>query len=63
MKELDSLKSSLPKSSVEPKKDNEHLMSPEEFEKDEDDNGHIDYIHACANMRSTNYKLEPMEWL
>ena len=30
---------------------------PEEFEKDEDQNGHIDLIYSMANLRARNYKL------
>jgi ubiquitin-activating enzyme E1 len=33
-------------------------VSPEEFEKDDDTNFHIDFIHAAANLRARNYKLE-----
>jgi ubiquitin-activating enzyme E1 len=29
----------------------------EEFEKDNDDNFHIDFIHALANVRASNYNL------
>lgn len=36
---------------------------PEEFEKDNDANFHIDFIHSIANCRSSNYKLEPMDWM
>ena len=28
-----------------------------------DENFHIDYIHAMANCRASNYKLDPMDWL
>lgn len=38
-------------------------IEAEEFEKDEDDNGHIDFIYALANCRSQNYVLEPMDWI
>ncbi len=38
-------------------------MQPEDFEKEEDNNGHIDLIYSMANCRSTNYKLTPMDWL
>ena len=31
---------------------------PEEFEKDNDDNGHIDFIHTGANLRANNYKID-----
>ena len=33
-------------------------MNPEEFEKDHDENGHIDFIHAGANLRARNYKID-----
>lgn len=29
-----------------------------EFEKDDDSNGHIDFMTACANLRARNYKIE-----
>ena len=35
----------------------------EEFEKDDDSNGHIDFIYSMANLRSLNYKLNPMDWV
>jgi ubiquitin-activating enzyme E1 len=28
-----------------------------EFEKDDDSNFHIDFIHATANLRARNYKI------
>ncbi|KAL4475099.1 hypothetical protein ABPG74_001795 [Tetrahymena malaccensis] len=39
------------------------LMHSEEFEKDNDSNGHIDAIYAMANLRSINYSLTPMDWI
>ena len=39
------------------------IMKPEEFEKDNDSNFHIDFMHAMGNCRSVNYKLEPMDWI
>jgi len=33
-------------------------ITPEEFEKDHDENGHIDFIHAGANLRARNYKID-----
>lgn len=30
---------------------------PHDFEKDDATNFHIDFIHACANMRARNYKI------
>lgn len=35
----------------------------EEFEKDDDQNGHIDLISSMANLRARNYKLEEMDWI
>ena len=33
-------------------------INQEEFEKDHDENGHIDFIHAGAILRARNYKIE-----
>lgn len=44
-------------------KDKAVLTKAEEFEKDNDQNQHIDFIWAMANIRSSNYKLEPMDWM
>ena len=33
-------------------------VNAEEFEKDEDMNFHIDFIHSAANLRVENYGLE-----
>ena len=33
-------------------------INPEEFEKDHDENGHIDFIHAGANLRAKNYGID-----
>ena len=30
---------------------------PHDFEKDDDDNFHIDFIAACSNLRATNYRI------
>ena len=35
----------------------------EEFEKDNDSNFHIDYMHAVTNCRAINYKLNEMDFL
>ena len=37
------------KSMIDPTK-----INPEEFEKDHDDNGHIDFIHSPADIRARN---------
>jgi len=33
-------------------------ITPLEFEKDDDTNGHIDFIVACSNSRATNYGIK-----
>ena len=33
-------------------------INPEEFEKDHDENGHIDFINVCANLRALNYNID-----
>ena len=38
-------------------------IAPEEFEKDDDQNRHIDVIHAMTNLRASNYKLDQMDWI
>ena len=38
-------------------------MLPVEFEKDEDNNFHVDFLTASTNCRALNYKLEQMDWL
>ena len=48
-KELDAIN----KKDYDPKK-----ICPEEFEKDHDENGHIDFINAGANLRARNYKID-----
>lgn len=32
-------------------------VAPAEFEKDDDTNFHIDFIHAAANLRARNYTI------
>jgi len=36
---------------------------PEEFEKDNDQNYHIDAIYSLTNCRALNYKLDAMDWM
>jgi hypothetical protein len=38
-------------------------VSPQTFEKDEDANGHVDFLHAAANLRARSYGLPPMDWI
>jgi ubiquitin-activating enzyme E1 len=33
------------------------------FEKDDDSNGHMDFIASAANIRATNYQIEPVDRL
>jgi ubiquitin-activating enzyme E1 len=39
------------------------VIQAEEFEKDDDSNFHIDFMHAMGNCRAANYKLGEMDWL
>ncbi|CAL8381639.1 unnamed protein product [Boreogadus saida] len=38
-------------------------MHPEEFEKDDDSNFHMDYITAASNLRAENYDIPPADRL
>lgn len=38
-------------------------LKVEEFEKDEDENFHIDIIYSMANIRAANYSLQYMDWI
>ena len=49
---------------IEPMRKKQSLkLDVEEFEKDNDDNFHIDFIYAMANVRAANYKLDEMDWI
>lgn len=61
MKRFKSLMTSLPVENG--KVISDKLLQPELFEKDNDANFHIDFIYSMANCRSTNYKLDPMDWI
>lgn len=37
------------------------VIYPQEFEKDDDTNFHIDFIVAASNLRATNYKIPPAD--
>ncbi|KAM7169853.1 ubiquitin-like modifier-activating enzyme 7 isoform 1-T1 [Macrochelys suwanniensis] len=39
-----------------------HLMEPIHFEKDDDSNGHVDFIMAASNLRAANYGITPADW-
>lgn len=47
---------------IKPTKDQQKIV-PEQFEKDNDANFHIDVIYALSNCRAVNYKLDPMDWI
>jgi len=36
-------------------------LLPIEFEKDDDSNFHIDFIHAASNLRARNYKIPEID--
>jgi len=36
-------------------------INPEKFEKDDDLNGHIDFIYSCSNIRARNYNIKEIE--
>jgi hypothetical protein len=38
-------------------------MVPQQFEKDIDENYHVDYIYSMSNLRALNYGLEEMDWI
>lgn len=44
-------------------KKDKYNCNPQEFEKDEDENFHIDFLHAMTNCRAENYGLANMDWL
>lgn len=45
------------------KKSWEEIVKPEDFEKDNDANFHIDFMYSAGNIRATCYKLEHMDWI
>jgi len=58
---LDQILSELP--SADTLKGSGMKIIPEEFEKDDDSNGHIDFIVACSNLRAMNYSIPPADRL
>ncbi|XP_075795698.1 ubiquitin-like modifier-activating enzyme 7 [Pelodiscus sinensis] len=38
------------------------LMEPIHFEKDDESNGHVDFIMAASNLRAENYGIAPADW-
>ena len=57
-KEIESIKNEINKIKLDFNK-----INPEKFEKDDDKNGHIDFIFACSNIRARNYNLQEMDKL
>jgi len=58
---VDKLLADIP-SPAEFRKEKLHI-TPLEFEKDDDSNGHIDFIVATSNLRATNYSIPPADRL
>ena len=44
-------------------KKNISKLSPQLFEKDDDENFHIDFISSVSNLRAKSYNIEKTEWL
>ena len=40
---------------------NSTKINPVKFEKDDDNNGHIDFIYSSSNIRARNYNIKEME--
>ena len=36
-------------------------INPEKLEKDDDLNGHVDFIYSCSNIRTRNYNIKEIE--
>ena len=36
-------------------------INPEKFEKDDDLNGHVDFIYSFSNIRARNYNIKEIE--
>ncbi|XP_001361582.2 ubiquitin-like modifier-activating enzyme 1 [Drosophila pseudoobscura] len=43
------------------KAEKQSKITPLEFEKDDDNNLHMDFIVACSNLRASNYKIPPAD--
>ncbi len=39
------------------------MIRPEKFDKDDDDNYHINFILSFSNLRANNYKIENCDFL
>ena len=55
-KEINSIKQKLNQIKIDYKK-----INPEKLEKDNDENGHIDFIFSCSNIRAGNYNIKEMD--
>lgn len=57
-KEIDSIKNEINSIQVDFNK-----INSEKYEKDNDKNGHIDFIFATSNIRARNYEIKEIEKL
>ena len=55
-KEINLIKEELNKINI-----NSTKINPVKFEKDDDNNGHIDFIYSSSNIRARNYNIKEME--
>ena len=55
--QLEGLIKSLPS----PEKFKDFVLTPIEFEKDDDTNFHMDFIVAASNLRAENYDIPPAD--
>ena len=44
-----------------PPVDKKLMMQPIDFEKDDDNNLHMDFVVACSNLRAENYSIPPAD--
>ena len=57
--QLEKIKEEINKINItEIKKNINNIFNNQEFEKDNDENGHIDFIFASANLRAQNFNIE-----
>ena len=59
IKKIDQILDKLEK--IDEKKFDFNKINPEKFEKDHDENGHIDFIHFSSCLRAKNYDITPCE--
>ena len=54
--EINSIKQEIERINIDCRK-----INPEKLEKDEDLNGHVDFIYSCSNIRTRNYNIKEIE--